>query len=176
MRSKANREKTTLQVLQSLRRIYKTIHDSSQEIQSTFGVTLPQAWALFTLAEHGSLSLGDLSKKTYVRPSTASVVVERLNKKGYITKKRHKADQRSINIMLTSKGEELLTRIPKSNIGNLSRGIEQLDDAELKEICHALQRLTTIMEVQNLDVTFLADDEQTPATGHHKKVPSPYRG
>ncbi len=83
-------------IMQSLRRIFKAIQDYFQEISKKYGITGPQLWALKTVAANGSLSLGELSKKMYLHPSTISGVVDRLEKKGFVVRDRGKEDRRVV--------------------------------------------------------------------------------
>ncbi len=68
-------------IIQSLRRIFKAIQESFQEISKKYGITGPQLWALKTVAAKGSLSPGELSKKMYLCLSTISGEPIRLNYK-----------------------------------------------------------------------------------------------
>jgi DNA-binding MarR family transcriptional regulator len=98
--------------MQSLRRISKAIQDYSQEVSKKFGITGPQLWALKTICVNGSLSLGELSKKMYLHPSTVSGVVDRLEKKGYVVRNRRREDRRVVKVLLTPKGHTLITKAP----------------------------------------------------------------
>jgi DNA-binding MarR family transcriptional regulator len=122
--NKTHREKTVLQIIESLRRVFKTFQTASQKLQDTLGITMSQSWALFSIKERKSLTLAELSKMMFVRPSTASVVVDRLVDKGYVAKRRMKKDQRSVAIALTPSGEAFLERIPRLSVSNLARGLE----------------------------------------------------
>jgi DNA-binding MarR family transcriptional regulator len=76
------------EIMQSLRRIFKTIQDYSSEVSDKFGITGPQLWALNTILENEGLCLGELSEKMYLRPSTITGLVDRLEKKGYVVRNR----------------------------------------------------------------------------------------
>ena len=68
-------------IIQSLRRIFKAIQESFQEMSKKYGITGPQLWASKNVAANGSLSLGELSKKMYLYPGTISGEPSRLNYK-----------------------------------------------------------------------------------------------
>ena len=100
------------ETMRSLRRISKAIQDYSQEVSKKFGITGPQLWALKTICVNGSLSLGELSKKMYLHPSTVSGVVDRLEKKGFVVRDRGQEDRRVVTVNLTPEGKKLVKKAP----------------------------------------------------------------
>lgn len=81
MTTEFSRDKAVSETMQSLRRIIKSLQDYSQTVYSHFGITGPQLWVLKTVYQSGSLSLGDLSRRMFINPSTITGVVDRLQKK-----------------------------------------------------------------------------------------------
>ncbi len=159
MAKRVNRNVMILGIMQSLRRIFKAIQDYSQEVSSKFGVTGPQLWALHTISQNGKLSLGELSKKMYLHPSTISGVVDRLEKKAYVVRDRGQKDRRVVKVQLTPKGKRLVKRTPNPIQGKMIYGLRRLKREELNSIYHSFEKLVEIMEAQNLKVTFFFDQE-----------------
>jgi DNA-binding MarR family transcriptional regulator len=147
------------EIMQSLRRIIKSLQDYSQTVYSHFGITGPQLWALKTLSKRGSLSLGELSKGMYLHPSTVSGVVDRLEKKGYVVRNRTEKDRRVIKVQLTPKGGIVVKRAPNPVQGKMIYGLRKLKKEKLILIDESVQELVRIMEAQNLKVTFFFDEE-----------------
>ena len=154
-----SRDKTTFEIMQSLRRVFKAIQDYSQDVSDKFGVTGPQLWALKTIAQDGSIPLGELSKKMYLHPSTISGVIDRLEDKGYVVRDRDTGDRRVINVKLTLKGKRLVQKAPNPIQGKMLYGLRKLKKEELNLIYESAQKLVEIMEAQNLKVTFFYDQE-----------------
>jgi len=67
---------------------------------------------LKTVFQNGSLPLGELSQKMYLHPSTITGVVDRLEKKGYVSRDRDREDRRVVMVQLTPKGKRLVRRAP----------------------------------------------------------------
>ena len=147
------------EIMQSLRRIFKAIQDYFHEISKKYGITGPQLWALKTVAANGSLSLGELSKKMYLHPSTISGVVDRLEKKGFVVRDRGQEDRRVVKVQLTSNGKKLIKRTPNPVQGKMIYGLRKLKEGKLTAIHEAVQALVEIMEAQDLKVTFFFDEE-----------------
>jgi DNA-binding MarR family transcriptional regulator len=153
------REVAISEIMQSLRRIIKSLQDYSQTVFSHFGITGPQLWALKTIYQMGSLSLGELSKGMYLHPSTISGVVDRLEKKGYVVRDRTEKDRRVVKVRLTPKGKILVRKAPNPVQGKMIYGLRKLKKEELNLIHESVQELVEIMEAQNLKVTFFFEEE-----------------
>lgn len=147
------------EIVQSLRRIFKAIQDYSQEVSKKFGITGPQLWALKTISTEGSLSLGELSKKMYLHPSTITGLVDRLEKKGYVLRDRGQKDRRVVKVQLTAQGKKVVRKAPNPIQGKMIYGLNKLKREELNSIYDSVEKLVEIMEVQNVKVTFFFDQE-----------------
>jgi len=159
MAEQVTREIAISEIMQSLRRIFKAIQDYSHEVSNKFGITGPQLWALKTISQNGKLSLGELTKKMYLHPSTITGVVDRLEKKGYVSRDRGQGDRRVINVQLTPQGKKLVKRAPNPVQGKMIYGLRKLKKQKLNPIYYSVQKLVEIMEAQNVKVTFFFDQE-----------------
>jgi MarR family transcriptional regulator, organic hydroperoxide resistance regulator len=147
------------EIMQSLRRIFKAIQDYSHEVSEKFGITGPQLWALKTISQNESLSLSDLGKRMYLHPSTITGVIDRLEKKRYVTRIRDQVDRRVIYVQLTAEGKRLAKRAPNPAQGKMIYGLKSLKRRELNLIYDSVGKLVKIMEAQNVKVTFFFDQE-----------------
>ena len=147
------------EIMQSLRQIFRAIQDYSQEVSKKFGITGPQLWALKIISTDARLSLGELTKKMYLHPSTVSGVVDRLEKKGYAARDRGLKDRRVVTVALTPKGKRLIKKAPNPIQGKMVHGLRKLEARELTSIYAAIQKLVKIMAVQDVKATFFFDQE-----------------
>jgi MarR family transcriptional regulator, organic hydroperoxide resistance regulator len=159
MSLRISRDVEISETVQSLRRIVKTIEDYSQKVSSEFGITGPQLWALKIISEHGTLPLGQLSKKMYLHPSTVTGVVDRLENKGYVARGRDGTDRRIVTVSLTAAGQELAKTAPHAVQGKMIYGLRKLKRAELHVIYESVRKLAEILEADNVKVTFFFDKE-----------------
>ncbi len=153
------RDAAISEIMQSLRRIIKSLQDYSQTVSNHFGITGPQLWALKTISQTGSLRLGELSEGMYLHPSTVSGVVDRLEKKGYVVRNRTDKDRRIVKVGLTPKGRILVRKTPNPVQGRMIYGLRELKREKLDLIRGSLQDLVRMMEAQDLKVTFFFDEE-----------------
>jgi len=159
MSGQLNRDVAISEIMQSLRRIFKSIQDYSQEVSNKFGITGPQLRVLKIISGNENLSLGELSKRIYLHPSSITGLVDRLEKKGYVLRDRGQEDRRVIKVQLTSEGKKLVGKAPNPIQGKMIYGLRKLRKGKLNLLCNSIQELVEIMEAQSLKVTFFFDQE-----------------
>jgi DNA-binding MarR family transcriptional regulator len=74
-------------------------------------VSVSQCYALQSIARRESPTLNELAAALYLDKSTASRVVDGLERKGYVRRTAHPEDGRSVCLEATAKGRQLLARI-----------------------------------------------------------------
>lgn len=76
-----------------------------------YDVSVTQCYALEAVALEGPLSLNDLAARLYLDKSTASRVVDALEKKGHVERRESPEDRRALRLVATGAGRELHARI-----------------------------------------------------------------
>jgi DNA-binding MarR family transcriptional regulator len=76
-----------------------------------YDVSVTQCYALETLARQGGMTLNDLAAQLYLDKSTASRVVDALERKRYVTRGTHPQDRRAVLLEATAAGRELEGKI-----------------------------------------------------------------
>ena len=79
-----------------------------------FDVSVSQCYALEGLVRRGSMTLNDLAAYLYLDKSTASRVVDALERKGYVARSPHPKDRRAVLLEATVSGRELEGKIRES--------------------------------------------------------------
>jgi DNA-binding MarR family transcriptional regulator len=159
MKKTISRDIPITEIMQALRRIIKAIQNYSYEVSDMFGITGPQLWAIKTISQDEGLSLGELSKRMYLHPSTITGLIDRLEKKGCVERHRDQEDRRVIKLRLTSSGRELVERAPNPIQGKMIYGLRKLTRTELNSVHDAIQKLVKIMEAQDVKATFFFSEE-----------------
>jgi DNA-binding MarR family transcriptional regulator len=148
-----------LQIVNGLRRIVRAIELYSQEVYKKFGLTGPQLWAVKTLSRRGPLATTELAEALAVQPSTLSVLVDRLERRGLVRRLRPRADRRFVEIGLTSKGAQLASRAPEPAQGRLLHGLQSVSARELRAIQLSVDRLVQMMEATDVEARFFFSDD-----------------
>jgi DNA-binding MarR family transcriptional regulator len=130
----------TQSVLDSIRRIVQFLRVSARAADRA-GVSAAQAFVLEKLAQSPALSVNELAARTLTHQSSVSVVVQRLERRGLVTRKRAGGDGRRVEVSLTRQGRQVLRRVPDLSQGRLITGVERLPAGERRALARALRAL-----------------------------------
>jgi MarR family transcriptional regulator, organic hydroperoxide resistance regulator len=146
-------------IVQGLRRIVKALHSFSQDVYRQYGLTGPQLWALKTLQREGRLSAGQLARALAVHQSSLSILIDRLEKRGLVSRVRSRGDGRFVLVEMTKRGLALSAMAPDPAQGRLLHGLQAMSRAEVSQIRRAVDRLVQAMEAQDTTARFFFSDE-----------------
>ena len=96
-----------MQILRSIRKIMRAVDLHSRKIHSDLAVTLPQLLCLHALAEQEDMTLMALSRTVNLSNSTVNGIVDRLEAKGLLTRKRDEEDRRRVALAAAGAGRAL---------------------------------------------------------------------
>lgn len=108
----ANTSVATREVLNAVRRIVQTLHESSRNAERHVAVSGAQLFVLQRLAESPATSLNELAERTHTHQSSVSVVVTRLVHRGLVRRTKADRDGRRLQLSLTKAGRQLAARAP----------------------------------------------------------------
>src|SRR5215218_8085902 len=74
-------------------------------------ISVSQCYALEAVVRQGGMTLNDLAAHLYLDKSTASRVVDSLERKEYVTRAPHPSDRRAVLLEPTPAGRDLYRRI-----------------------------------------------------------------
>ncbi len=137
-------------IINNIRRVFQAFNDYSKRANMEAGLTGPQLWAIKVISENAPLRVCDLAALMFVRPGTVVGILDRLEKKGLVTRIRSQQDRRAVMIELSAQGKELVSAAPGVIQGDLIRGLETLPEEELLDIDASMARLVAILGVQQL--------------------------
>ena len=142
--------------LQSLRRIMRAVDLHSRRLAVRYNVTGPQLACLRAIHGQGSMTSAQLAREVYLSPSTIVGILDRLEEKGWITRRRSSQDRRLIDVSVTVAGAELLGTISSPLTENLSSALGRLPESEQAAINLALDKLISLIEIEP-DMSFEED-------------------
>lgn len=115
---------------------------SARDIES-YGLTGPQFAALEALGHLGAMPIGDLGKKMLVTGGNMTVVVDNLEKEGFVFRRASEKDRRSVVVDLTEKGKALFDRIFPKHATFIAQVASVLSEKEQQELARLLKKLGT---------------------------------
>jgi MarR family transcriptional regulator, organic hydroperoxide resistance regulator len=106
-------------VLALQRTTHHTLHALSGAL-ADLNLTAAEINALANLADRGALNVRELSAETGTRATTLTGVLDRLEKRGYLTRELDATDRRSFRLPLTEAGRAAAERV-RTAIADLER-------------------------------------------------------
>lgn len=132
----------TVEEIESLlRSVNLVLRKRGRDILSSFDVTPPQFDALLTLRKHGSLTMGELCQKLYLACSTATDLVDRMERNDLIQRERDQADRRVVRLKITPRGNELMEQVVKARLAYLAKVTADLSPTDLSLLADSLRAL-----------------------------------
>lgn len=142
----------TKQIIFSIRRLIQASELYTKELNKKYQISAAQLNCILTLYEYGPLPPSIIAKHMMVKSSTVTGVVDRLEKKGLAERMRNSPDRRVITIQLTETGKKLAQNAPPPIQQKIIDGLKKTDKAKKEQITHALNILTSMLDVQDLEV------------------------
>ncbi len=109
------------------------------------GLTLPQMHTLEILGADGDLRMTELAAKMGVTTGSLTVLVDRLERGGYVLRKPHETDRRSIRVGLTGEGERLFGEHHKLHEQLTQEICCVLSPEEAEQFANMLERLAACL-------------------------------
>src|SRR3954471_11585894 len=142
------REDETRAILDAVRRIVRSLHESSRAAEKTLGLSGAQLFVLQRLADAPGLSLNALAEQTHTHQSSVSTVVSRLVERGLVLRAPAPEDARRLELRVSAEGRRLAARAPDAAQTRLIHAIEQLPASRRRTLARALLALTTTMDLR----------------------------
>lgn len=126
-----------------------------------YDVSVAQCYALETLVKQGPLRLQALAQVMFLDKSTASRIVDSLERKGYITRMEDAADRRAVQLEPTAAGRKLYQTIRADLVAEEFAMIEHMKPEVLEASLDLLRQLTRAAQAR-CDVALTCAVESEP--------------
>ncbi len=158
----------TTEILIKIRKIVRSINLESKKIEKEYGVSIPQVLCLQFLRDSKNYQAGqgEIRKFLNLNSSTISGIINRLESKGLIARLPKSGDKRTVTIALTSKGDNLMQKIPSLLHEQLSEKLEKLDNNTLQHLQDSLELLEGLLEIDELDAFPLITNDDLSGESH----------
>ena len=138
---------TRVQAYVRLVRASETLHQSVSRGLMLDGLTASQFSTLKVLRIHGALAQRDIAKYILKSCGNITVVVDNLEREGYVVRDRDTVDRRVVYIKLTAAGEELFDRIYPGHLERIREVMGPLSDSECVYLMELLEKLASHEQV-----------------------------
>jgi DNA-binding MarR family transcriptional regulator len=138
-----------MSVLGQFRLIFRSAKKHFQWVQDRTGIRGAQLWVLAELQRRPGIRVTELARAMGVHQSTASNLIDPLEKRGLIQRDRSSHDQRVVHLSLTRTGRDTLARAPLPLEGVLPDALKRLGQADLLALQARLDKLARLMRVRD---------------------------
>ena len=108
------------------------------------GLSAPRLSALSVVVFAGPLSLAELAAAEQVKPPTMSRIVDALVERGLVTREAKPGDRRSVRIMATAEGSQLLDTGRERRVRALIGRLDLLADSERRALARGVEILERV--------------------------------
>ncbi len=141
------------QVLVALRRIIRSIDMHSRTLSKFYGLTGPQLIVLQELSKNGEITPGRLAKAISLSQATVTGILDRLEKRGLIKRRRSNTDRRRVWVSTTAQADHMLNTGPPIMQVSFIEAFKRLQDWEQTMILSSLQHLVALMNAEAVDAS-----------------------
>lgn len=139
-------------IVLNVRKIMRAIDMHSASLARKYGMTSPQLICLKSLAGSGETTPGALAKSVHLSHATVTGIINRIEGKGLVERSRSLEDGRSFLIKITDAGLSVLESSPSVLQEQFMNELSRLADWEKTMILSSLQRITSMLSVESLEV------------------------
>ncbi|QEL56670.1 MarR family winged helix-turn-helix transcriptional regulator [Chromobacterium paludis] len=151
-----------LRILKALRRIIRSAEQHSKALLDKHNVTAPQLICLRELVAEGAQPVLALAERVGMSASTVVGIVDRLEQRQLVTRRRDQEDRRLVWIAPTELGNALANSDASPLQYQLALSLAQLPLDEQLTIAASLERVVALMDMKPYPASTLPDIAPAP--------------
>ncbi len=131
-------------------RFQAALHDTMHHLgpkslfSASLNLTPPQMFMLHAIQMDDSCTITQLADKMEVKPSAITVMLDRLENRGYVTRERDVKDRRVVFVRMTDSGRVVLNQVRAIYMGMVEACIVQFDEEEFMTLLNSFEKLANI--------------------------------
>lgn len=137
-------------VLINLRRIIQAIDLHSRQLARQHGITTPQLLILKQVQSESTVTVSQLAKQVSLKQATVTDILNRLERKGLVRRRKYSTDRRQVWIEETDAGRKLLEAAPSPLQETFLNKFEDQEIWKQTMILSSLQLLSSLMVEENI--------------------------
>jgi len=138
------------EVLIAIRRIIQSVDLHSRRLVKQFGLTGPQLIMLREISQSQEITASDISRAISLSQATVTGVLDRLEKRGYVARRRSDRDRRRTFVEMTDAGHHMLESAPPLMQESFTEQFGELHAWEQHMILSSLHRLVSMMDAKKI--------------------------
>lgn len=141
----------------ALRRILRVTELNARKLADQSELTASQLLVMQHVAQAGKALPSAIAKAVDLKQATVTVLVNKLEDAGLVTRRRDTEDRRRVWVELTDAGRADLARSPDLLQNRFERGFESLPEWERAMIIAALERVASLLDAVEIEAAPVLD-------------------
>lgn len=141
----------------ALRRILRVTELNSRKLADQSELTASQLILLQQVAENGSVLPSAIAKSVGLKQATVTVLVNKLESAGLVSRRRDTQDRRRVWIDITEAGLATLQKSPDLLQDRFANGFGALEEWEQSMIITALERIANLLDAEAIEAAPVLD-------------------
>ena len=150
--SEPSEDRYDLRILYAIRQIVRRIDIDSRKLAAKHQITGPQLIALITVVERGPIGVAGIARRIHLSASTMVGILDRLEDKGLVHRRRDTHDRRKVYVSATHAGEMLVAEAPYPLQYSLQEALKGLSERQQKQTATSLERLVRLLGAEDIKV------------------------
>ena len=141
----------------ALRQILRATDISSRALAKQCGLTPSQLILMQITKDTDSPTPSFLAKEASLSQATVTALIDKLEKRDLVCRRRDEGDRRRVYIELTDRGSRTLREAPDSLQTRFEKGFARLEPWEQSFLVAALERTAGLLDAEDLDAAPVLD-------------------
>lgn len=141
----------------AMRRIVKATEENVRKLAETSGLTASQLMVLQVLKLRGETLNGDLAASVDLKQATISILVDKLQQRGLVERRKGESDRRRVWIRITEEGEAILRDAPDLLQESFLSRFTKLAEWEQASLAAALLKIVALLDAEAIDASAVLD-------------------
>jgi DNA-binding MarR family transcriptional regulator len=156
-------------VLIALRQIMRAVDLHSKRLERNYKLTGPQLIVLSQITKNDNIPIGKLADLVSLSNATVTGIVDRLEKRGLVTRIRSTNDRRQVLIKATDNGIHIFKSAPSPLQEQFLNKFNELNVNDQQAILSALEEVATMMKAEHLEVAPVLSGQPLPDNEQNAK-------
>ncbi len=142
MKFASSREENCVSIFSSIMRIHEQFISIGEARAVSFGIHIAELNVVNTLGKLGPLTMGSLSRATFISPANTTHTVKKLESRSLVVRQRSAESEREVIVRLTDAGEDLFKQCYPEILNTISELLdERIGDEGRRELAGLLLRV-----------------------------------
>lgn len=150
-------EQRVTSALIAIRRIVRAAEFAARDLSKVAGLTPSQMVVLQLVGRDGELTAGALAEAARLSQATVTALLDKLEDRGLVLRRRSPQDRRRVVVALTEAGLRTLVTTPDVLQNRFASRFEELESWEQAAMVAALERVAALLDADRIDASPILD-------------------